>query len=173
MDTYTVSFFGHRQIIAPLLIDRKLDALIRCLLLTKPYVEFLVGRDGDFDLLVSSAIRRAKRTVRSDNSSHVWVLPYATAEYRNHPEDYHEYYDEVEICEVAAESHFKAAFQARNRAMANRSHLIVFCDPFAAEPGADRGGYDDPVSEQRFFLSRHSDLCRGGVHVLYYSPCGC
>lgn len=127
MDTYTVSFFGHRQIIAPLLIDRKLDALIRCLLLTKPYVEFLVGRDGDFDLLVSSAIRRAKRTVRSDNSSHVWVLPYATAEYRNHSEDYHEYYDEVEICEVAAGSHFKAAFQARNRAMANRSHLIVFC----------------------------------------------
>ena len=127
MDTYTVSFFGHRQILDQLPIDRKLDALIRRLLLTKPYVEFLVGRDGDFDQLVSSAIHRAKRTVRSDNSSHVWVLPYATAEYRNHPEDYHAYYDEVEICEAADGSHFKAAFQARNRAMVNRSHLVVFC----------------------------------------------
>ena len=127
MDTYTVSFFGHRQILDQLPIDRKLDALIRRLVLTKPYVEFLVGRDGDFDQLVSSAIRRAKRTVRSDNSSHVWVLPYATAEYRNHPEDYHAYYDEIEICEAAAGSHFKAAFQARNRAMVNRSHLVVFC----------------------------------------------
>lgn len=127
MDTYTVSFFGHRQIIDQLPLDCKLDALIRRLVLTKPYVEFLVGRDGDFDQLVSSAIRRAKRTVRSDNSSHVWVLPYATAEYRNHAEDYHAYYDEVEICEAAAGSHYKAAFQARNRAMVNRSHLVVFC----------------------------------------------
>lgn len=127
MDTYTVSFFGHRQILDQLPIDRKLDALIHRLLLTKPYVEFLVGRDGDFDQLVSSAIRRAKRAVRADNSSHVWVLPYATAEYRNHAEDYHAYYDEVEICEAAAGSHFKAAFQARNRAMVNRSHLVVFC----------------------------------------------
>ena len=127
MDTYTVSFFGHRQILDQLLIDRKLDALIRRLLLTKPYVEFLVGRDGDFDQLVSSAIRRAKRTVRDNNSAHVWVLPYATAEYLNHAEDYHEYYDEVEICEAAAGSHYKAAFQARNRAMVDRSHLVVFC----------------------------------------------
>lgn len=127
MDTYTVSFFGHRQILDQLPIDRRLDALIRRLLLTKPYVEFLVGRDGEFDQLVSSAIRRAKRAVRADNSSHVWVLPYATAEYRNHAEDYHAYYDEVEICEAAAGSHFKAAFQARNRAMVNRSHLVVFC----------------------------------------------
>jgi len=127
MDTYTVSFFGHRQMDNPLTIEHRLDSLIRRLLLEKPYVEFLVGRDGDFDQLVSSAIRRAKRTVRSDNSSLVWVLPYAIAEYRNHPEDYRAYYDEIEICEASAGSHYKAAFQSRNRAMADRSHLVVFC----------------------------------------------
>ncbi len=127
MDTYTVSFFGHRYIDNPFPIEKALEELIGSLLRSKEYVEFLVGRNGDFDQLVSSAIRRAKRTVRSDNSSHVWVLPYATAEYRNHPEDYHAYYDEVEICEAAAGSHFKAAIQARNRAMVNRSHLVVFC----------------------------------------------
>lgn len=126
MDTYTVSFFGHRQIDDPLTIDRRLDALIRRLLLEKPYVEFLVGRDGDFDQLVSSAIHRAKRTVRSDNCSHVWVQPYLTSEYRNHAEDYHKYYDEVEISEAAAGSHYKAAFQARNRSMVDRSNLVVF-----------------------------------------------
>ncbi len=126
MDTYVVSFFGHRRMDNPLTIDRRLDALIRRLLLEKPYVEFLVGRDGDFDQLVSSAIHRAKRTIRNDNSSLVWVLPYATAEYRNHAESYHEYYDEVEICEAAAGSHYKAAFQARNRSMVDRSDLVVF-----------------------------------------------
>ena len=127
MDTYVVSFFGHRRIDDPLNVDRRLDALIRRLLLEKSYVEFLVGRDGDFDLLVSSAIRRAKRTVREDNSSLVWVLPYATAEYRNNAESYQEYYDEVEICEAAAGGHYKAAFQTRNRHMVDRSNLVVFC----------------------------------------------
>ena len=75
MTTFTVSFFGHRIVEDPLTIESKLDALIRRLLLTKPDVEFLVGRDGDFDQLVSSAICKAKRTVRDDSSSHVWVLP--------------------------------------------------------------------------------------------------
>lgn len=127
MDTYTVSFFGHRVIEDPLLIEQRLEMLTRKLLKEKEYVEFLVGRDGDFDQLVSSAIHRAKRTVRSDNCSHVWVLPYATAEYLNHAEDYNEYYDEVEICEAAAGIHYKAAFQARNRSMVDRSMLVVFC----------------------------------------------
>lgn len=125
MDMYTVSFFGHRHILNQLVLNQKMDALIRRLLLEKSYVEFLVGRDGDFDLMVSSAIRRAKRTVRDDNSSLVWVLPYATAEYRDHAESYREYYDEVEICEAAV--HYKAAFQARNQSMVDRSDLVVFC----------------------------------------------
>ncbi len=125
VDTYTVSFFGHRRIDDSLTVDRKLDTLIRRLLLEKSYVEFLVGRDGDFDLLVSSAIHRAKRTVRDDNSSLVWVLPYVNAEYRNNAKSYDEFYDEVEICEAAAGSHYKAAFQARNRRMVERSDLVV------------------------------------------------
>jgi hypothetical protein len=127
MNTYIVSFFGHRMVDNGLEIENKLYWLIQALLREHEYIEFLVGRDGEFDQLVSSAIRRCKREYRSDNSAHIWVLPYATAEYRNHPEDYHAYYDEIEICEAAAGSHFKAAFQARNRAMVNRSHLVVFC----------------------------------------------
>ena len=127
MEVFTVSFFGHRMVDNALGIENRLEQLIRTLLREHEYVEFLVGRDGEFDQIVSSTIRRCKREYRSDNSTHVWVLPYATAEYRNHAEDYHEYYDEVEICEAAAGSYFKAAFQARNRAMVNRSHLVVFC----------------------------------------------
>lgn len=127
MEIFTVSFFGHRRLDDPLTIERKLDELVCKLLQTKPYVEFLVGRDGDFDQLVSSVIRRAKRAVRSDNSSHVWVMPYATAEYLSCHEDYEAYYDEIEICEAAAGSHFKAAFQIRNHYMVDRSDLIVFC----------------------------------------------
>ena len=125
MDTFTVSFFGHRYIDNPLYIGEALHKLIGSLLLSKEYVEFLVGRDGEFDQLVSSSIHRCKREVREDNSAHVWVLPYVTADFRDHENDYRAYYDEIEICNSAG-SHYKAAFQARNRNMVDRSDLVVF-----------------------------------------------
>ena len=126
MNTYTVSFFGHRHIDNPLPIEKTLDVLIGSLLQSKEYVEFLVGRNGEFDQLVSSAIRRCKREIRDNNSAHVWVLPYATADYRDNEEDYRAYYDEIEVFDSAGK-HFKAAFQARNRNMVDRADLVVFC----------------------------------------------
>ena len=127
MNTYTVSFFGHRMIDNALEIENGLEQFIRTLLQEHQYVEFLVGRDGEFDQLVSSVIRRCKREYRSDNSSHIWVLPYLTAEYRNNEESFRDYYDEIEVCEAAAGGHYKNAHQTRNRAMVDRSDLVVFC----------------------------------------------
>lgn len=127
MDTFTVSFFGHREIEYPLLIEQRLEKLICRLLSEKSYVEFLVGRGGEYDQLVSSVIRRCKRTIRDDNSSLVWVLPYVTADYRDNKEAYREYYDEIEICSGSAAGHFKSAYQTRNREMVDRSDLVVFC----------------------------------------------
>lgn len=127
MNICTVSFFGHRQIDDVFKIEKQLETLIRDLLRSKKYVEFLVGRDGEFDQLVSSTIRRCKRTIRDDNSALVLVLPYDTAEYRNNEQSFHEYYDEVEICAEAAEHHFKSAHQTRNRSMIDRSDLVIFC----------------------------------------------
>ena len=124
---FTVSFFGHRQIDDPFTIEDKLERLIRELLTTKEYVEFLIGRDGEFDQLVASTVRRCKRAVRDDNSALVLVLPYTTAEYSNNEKSFHEYYNEVEICSESAAKHFKSAHQTRNRAMVDRSHLVVFC----------------------------------------------
>lgn len=81
MNTFTVSFFGHRQINNPLSLENKLEKILCSLLKQKEYVEFLVGRDGEFDQIVSSAIRRCKRKIRDDNSSLIWVMPYQTAIY--------------------------------------------------------------------------------------------
>ena len=127
LNTYTVSFFGHRAIEDPLLIEQRLETLIRKLLKDKEFVEFLVGRDGEFDQIVSSTIRRCKRTVRGDNSAHVWVLPYPTADFRDNEDAYRDYYDEIEICDASAGSHFKGAYQTRNREMVGRADLIMFC----------------------------------------------
>lgn len=125
MDLFTVSFFGHRVIDNPFPIEKAIDRLIASLLRENEYVEFLVGRNGEFDQLVSSAIKRCKRTVRDDNSSHVWVLPYVTADYRTNKNDYRNYYDEIEIF-ANQTVHFKAAYQCRNESMIDRSNLVVF-----------------------------------------------
>lgn len=127
LNTYTVSFFGHRYIDNPFPIERKLEKLILELMESKEYIEFLVGRDGEFDQLVSSTVLRCKKQYRDDNSALVWVLPYETAEYRDNADAYHDYYDEIEICAQSADKHFKSAFQTRNRSMVDRSDLAVFC----------------------------------------------
>ena len=127
MNLYAVSFFGHRQIDNVFVIEQRLEMMIRKLLVSKEYVEFLVGRDGEFDQLVASTVRRCKRAIRDDNSALVLVLPYATAEYRNNEQSFHAYYDEVEICTESSEKHYKSAHQIRNRTMVDRSDLVVFC----------------------------------------------
>ena len=127
MQIFTVSFFGHRKIDNALKIESRLEHLIQTLLREHEYVEFLVGRDGEFDQLVSSTIHRCKREYRSDNSSHIWVLPYVTAEYRDNEESFRDYYDGIEVCEAGAGSHYKKAHQTRNRAMVDSSDLVVFC----------------------------------------------
>ena len=88
MDIYTVAFFGHRYIDNPFRIEERLEEEIRRLLSEHEYVDFLVGRDGEFDQLASSAVLRVRKQNRDDNSSLVLVLPYARAEYLNNEDSY-------------------------------------------------------------------------------------
>jgi len=125
IDVYTVCFFGRRQLDDLIGVERRLERIIRKLLAEREYVEFLVGRNGEFDQAASSTILRLKRTVRDDNNALVLVLPYLTAEYTNNRDSFEKYYDEIEICEIAAGKYFKSAIQIRNREMINRSDLVV------------------------------------------------
>ena len=127
MNVFTVSFFGHRHIDEPLIIEEQLERIIKDIISTKEYTEFLIGRDGEFDQLVSSTVRRCKKTFRDDNSALVLVLPYMTAEYRKNTKSFGEYYDSIEVCSESEDKHYKSAHQIRNRIMVERSDLVVFC----------------------------------------------
>ena len=127
MDIYTVSFFGHREIENALEVERKLEAKITELIQTKQYVEFLVGREGEFDILAASVVRRVKKQMDYGNCSLIWVLPYMKAEFRDNEKEFLEYFDDVEICEQSAKAHFKSAMQIRNRVMVDKSDLIICC----------------------------------------------
>ena len=91
LEPYTVSFFGHRQINSALQLEETLEQIISQLLQNKEYVEFLVGRDGAFDLLVSATVMRCKKKYGEHNSALVWVLPYSTAELRDNEDGFSRY----------------------------------------------------------------------------------
>ncbi|HPY84272.1 MAG TPA: hypothetical protein PLS20_04435 [Ruminococcus flavefaciens] len=127
LSIYTVSFFGHRYVECGAEIERRLDMLLHDLIMQKEYVEFLIGRDGDFDLLASAAIKRAVRENDFGNTHLTLVLPYMKAEFRDNEKEYLDYCDEVEVCAESEGAHPKAAIQIRNRNMVDRSDLVVCC----------------------------------------------
>ncbi|MBP3854421.1 MAG: hypothetical protein IK990_02255 [Ruminiclostridium sp.] len=127
MIIYTVSFFGHRELDRPFVMEKRLEAVISDLIKSKDYVEFLVGRNGEFDQLVSSTVRRQTKKIGYANSAHILVLPYMTSEYRMQQESYERYYDEVEICAESVSAYPASAFRKRNQAMVDRSELVVCC----------------------------------------------
>ena len=125
LDIFTVVFFGHRYIDNPFKVEELLEEQIGKLINEKEYVDFLVGRNGEFDKCVSSAVLRVRKNIRDDNSALVLVLPYVTAEYLNNEEYFREYYTDVEISYSASMAHPKSAIQIRNREMVDRADLII------------------------------------------------
>ena len=106
-------------------IEERLETILRDLINTKEYVEFLVGRDGDFDQIVSSTIRRAIDNYSYGNTSHILVLPYERADYRDNKESFENYYDEVQIDSESQHAYPKAAIGIRNNDMVDRSDMVI------------------------------------------------
>ena len=125
LNTLTVSFFGHRYIDNVFEIEYKVEGLLNDLMRNNEYVEILVGRNGEFDLLVAAIANKLKKRNKRENLSIVWVQPYPQAEYIKNADSFDEYYDSVEICEESLKGHFKSAIQTRNRRMIERSDLVV------------------------------------------------
>ena len=59
INIYTVSLFGHRYIEHHSKTEDKLDKILSDLICEKEYVDFLIGKDGEFDILAASAIKKA------------------------------------------------------------------------------------------------------------------
>ncbi len=122
-DKLTVSLFGHRIIEDFQFVEDKLYELLRIIVQKGTEVEFLVGRNGDFDLMAASVIRRLKKEADNGNIFLTLVLPYESAELRSNAEAFESYYDSIEICSVTR--NFKYAIVARNRDMVDRSDIVV------------------------------------------------
>jgi hypothetical protein len=125
MRIYSVAFFGHRYVDNILKVENLLEEQIRKLIDENEYVEFLVGRNGDFDQCLSSAVHRVQKNYENNNSALVLVLPYLTAEYLNNENYFRDYYNDIEISYTASVAHPKSAIQIRNREMVDRANIII------------------------------------------------
>ncbi len=125
MEIFTVSLFGHRRIDNAAELESRLEKVISELIRTKPYVEFLIGREGEFDILAASVIRRMCKMFDMGNTHLTLVLPYMTAEFRKNQKSFLNYYDDVCVCSPSAQAHFKVAIQLRNHELVDQSDLVI------------------------------------------------
>ena len=120
LDIYRVSFIGHREIYQYREIENELEKVIYDLLYSKEYVEFYVGRNSDFDVMVASVIKRIQKDFGTHNSSLILVLPYHVKDMKY----YETYYDEV-ILPVSSKTHYKAAITERNKWLIENTDLLI------------------------------------------------
>ena len=88
---------------------------------TKPYVSFLIGRNGEFDEDVASVIKHAQKELGKENNDITLVLPYAVARLAY----YEKYYDNIVIPERLYGVHPKSAITLKNRWMVDMSDLVI------------------------------------------------
>ena len=69
MRIYSVAFFGHRYVDNIIKVEKLLEEQIRKLIDENEYVDFLVGRNGDFDQCVSSSVLRVRKKHRDEQCS--------------------------------------------------------------------------------------------------------
>ena len=120
-EIYKVSFIGHRRVDDFYFVEEQLDRIISELIRTKEYVEFYVGKNGDFDTMVASAIKRCQKRFGKSNNSMILVLPYTVADM----EYFEDFYDEIWIPDELHGAHFKNAISKRNEWFVNNSDLLI------------------------------------------------
>ena len=120
MEIYRISMIGHREIYGHRNLEDTLQEFFEEQLRVRDYIEFYLGRNGDFDIMAASAIKRAQRAVSRENSALILLQPYPM---RN-DESYSKYYDEIWY-PVRDKTHPKAAITKRNRYMIENSDLLV------------------------------------------------
>ena len=120
MEIYRIAFIGHREICNGFALVDELEKIIRDLLSKKEYVEFSVGRNGDFDIFAAAAVKRAQKAFGNHNSSLILLQPYKTKD----DEYYENYYDEVRY-PIGARIHPKAAITKRNEWMIEHADLLI------------------------------------------------
>ncbi len=121
MKIYNVSFAGHREIDDYLYAEKKLIEIISNLLITKEFLEFYVGDNGDFDILATAVIRQLRKQYGTQNSALNLVLSYKKANMKL----YEEQFDSIIIPAEVQGVHYKKAITVKNRWIMQKSDFVI------------------------------------------------
>ncbi len=119
MELLQVALFGHSIYNNPE-ADARLAELVDTLTREHEFVEFYIGRHGDFDIAAASTVKRVRANHGLDNASMTLVLPYHTA----NDAYYADYYDDLAY-PLSSRTHFKAAITKRNEWMVEQADLVI------------------------------------------------
>ena len=120
MDIYRVCLFGHREIDDLRETEDRLYKLLKSVTHSHGFTEFFVGRNGEFDELAASVIKRIKKEGSGDIELTL-VLPYNVADQIH----YERYYDNIVIPIDIKKVHYKRAIEQRNRWMVDNAELVI------------------------------------------------
>ncbi len=120
MNAYKVALLGHRYLYSQG-VEKRLYKTLKDLIMTKSYVEIYIGREGEFDILAASVVKRLQKDLLRDNCEMSLVLPYL----KKNIEYYAQYYDNITIPERVEGMHPKAAIGERNKWMVEKCDLLI------------------------------------------------
>ena len=125
LQVFTVVFFGEKHLKNKSRVTEQIREQALYLIRQRQFIEFLVGRNSDFDLCAAAAVTRAQKDHRPLNSALVLVLPYVTAEFLYNEETLYDHYTDVRICTKATMEHPKSAVWIRNCDMVDKADLVI------------------------------------------------
>lgn len=133
MEVYRICFCGHRKIYGYKDLEERIENLVKKAIRKYDYVEFYLGRNGDFDILAASAVRRAQKSLGNENNSLILVQPYKMRD----DSFYINFFDEINY-PIDQSTHFKQAIFKRNKWMIENSDLLICFVMDKNSGGADR-----------------------------------
>ena len=120
-DVYSVVLFGHRDFCVCRAVDERFYQLLMELVRTRQFVEFYIGRNGEFDIYAATMVKRVQKKTGKENSELICVLPYSEKDI----EYYEGYFDRVIIPECVGRTHPKGAITKRNKRMVEQADLLI------------------------------------------------
>ncbi len=120
MEIYRVAFIGHRNIDNFGEIEKKIEILVSDIIEKHEFTEFLMGRNGDFDISAASAVKRVQKRSESDLCELTLVLPYTVKDI----ELMSFLFDNI-ILPLERGVHYRAAIRKRNEWLMENSDLVI------------------------------------------------
>ncbi len=104
-----------------IMVREDLEDILTLLCLEKSYVQFYIGRNGEFDILAASTIKTIRQKYPYVLCDLILILPYTVRDI----EYYADYYDQIMTPDELQGMHPKRAIDERNRWAVEHADLVL------------------------------------------------